>query len=85
MQRLIDLDQTIVVPIDDETVGTSYEMQMPLEEFFKKFFDGFMPDIVEAVPVQWLKEQEKTEGKLGKAAGKVLKAWKEKEIDENLV
>lgn len=85
MQRLIDLDQTIVVPIDDETVGTSYEMQMPLEEFFKKFFDGFMPDIVEAVPVQWLKEQEKTEGKLGKAAGKVLRAWKKEEIDENLV
>lgn len=80
MQRLIDLDQTIVVPIDDETVRTSYEMQMPLEEFFKKFFDGFMPDIVEAVPVQWLKEQEMgNDGKLGKAAGKVLKAWKKEE------
>ena len=80
MQRLVDLDQTIVVPINDERLGTSYEMQMSLEEFFKKFFDGFMPNIVEAVPVTWLKELEMdNDGKLGKAAGKVLKAWKKEE------
>ncbi len=80
MQRLVDLDQTIVVPINDETLGTSYEMQVTLEEFFEQFFDGFMPDIVEAVPVQWLKDLEMdNDGKLGKAAGKVLKAWKKEE------
>ena len=54
---------------------------MSLEEFFKKFFDGFMPDIVEAMPVQWLKDLEAdNDGKLGKAAGKVLKAWKKEEV-----
>lgn len=40
MQRLTNLDQTIVVPINDERLGTSYEMQVTLEEFFEKFFDG---------------------------------------------
>lgn len=80
MQRFVDLDQTIVVPINDESLGTSYEMQMSLEEFFEQFFDGFMPDIVEAVPVTWLKDLETdNDGKLGKAAGKVLKAWKKEE------
>jgi hypothetical protein len=80
MNKLVSLNQTIVVPINDEALETSYEMQMSLEEFFKKFFDGFMPDIVEAVPVQWLKDLEMdNDGKLGKAAGKVLKAWKKEE------
>ena len=80
MQRFIYLDQTIVVPINDERLGTSYEMQVTLEEFFEKFFDGFMPDIIEAVPVTWLKDLEMdNDGKLGKAAGKVLKAWKKEE------
>jgi len=81
MQKLVDLNQTIVVPINDETMGTSYEMQMPLEEFFEKFFDGFMPDIVEAVPVAWMKDLEMdNDGKLGKAAGRILKAWKKEEV-----
>ena len=80
MQRLIDFDQTIVVPINDEVMGTHYEMQMSLEEFFEKFFEGFMPDIVEAVPVTWLKDQEMdNDGKLGKAARRILKAWKKEE------
>lgn len=81
MQRLIDLDQTIVVPINDETMGASYEMQMSLEEFFDQFFEGFMPDIVEAVPVTWLKDLEMdNDGKLGKAAGRILKAWMKEEV-----
>lgn len=80
MNKLVSLNQIIVVPINDETMGTSYEMQMPLEEFFEKFFDGFIPDIVEAVPVTWLKDLEMdNDGKLGKAAGRVLKAWKKEE------
>lgn len=80
MQRFIDLDQTVVVPINDEEMGASYEMQMTLEEFFKKFFDGFMPEIAEVVPVQWLKDLgSDNDGKLGKAARRILKAWKEEE------
>jgi len=36
--RVIDLDAKIIVPIVDETQGgMTYEMQMTLAEFFKKF------------------------------------------------
>ena len=80
MNKLVSLNQTIVVPINDEALGTSYEMQVTLEKFFEQFFDGFMPDIVEAVPVTWLKDLEMdNDGKLGKAAGRILKAWKKEE------
>ena len=80
MNKLVSLNQIVVVPINDETEGTSYEMQMTLEEFFNKFFEGFMPDIVDAVPVEWLKNMEMdNDGKLGKAAGRIRKAWEKKD------
>lgn len=56
--RLIDLDQTIFVPVVDETHdGASYEMQMTVGEFFNKFCEGFKPEVVDAIPVGWLIEQ----------------------------
>ena len=56
MSRLIDLDQTIFVPIVDESHGgATYEMQMTIAEFFDKFLDGFKPEVADAVPVEWLK------------------------------
>ena len=77
MNKLVSLEQIVVVPVNDEVQGTSYEMQMTLEEFFNKFFEGFMPDIVDAVPMVWLEKMEaEDDGKLGKAAGRVRKAWK---------
>lgn len=76
MNKLVSLDQVMVVPINDELEGTSYEMQMTLEEFFNKFFDGFMPEVIDSVPVKWLEKMEvEDDGKLGKAAGRVRKAW----------
>lgn len=54
--RLIDLDQTIFVPIVDESKGgVEYEMEMSIGEMFDKFLDGFKPEIVDAVPVEWLR------------------------------
>ena len=54
--RLIDLDQTIFVPIVDETQdGVEYEMEMTIGEMLDKFLDGFQPEIVDAIPVEWLK------------------------------
>lgn len=80
MNKLVSLNQIMVVPINDEVEGTSYEMQMTLKEFFNKFFEGFMPDVVEAVPVEWLKKMEtEDDGKLGKAAGRIRKAWEKGE------
>lgn len=56
--RLIDLDQTIFVPIVDETHdNASYEMQMTVGEFFDKFCEGFKPEVIDAVPVEWLEQQ----------------------------
>lgn len=56
--RLIDLDQTIFIPIVDESKGgVKYELQMTVGEMFDKFCEGFQPEVVDAVPVEWLKEQ----------------------------
>lgn len=56
--RLIDLDQTIFVPIIDESKGgVKYEVQMTVAEMFDKFFEGVQPEIVDAIPVEWLKAQ----------------------------
>ena len=55
--RLIDLDQTIFVPIVDESKGgVEYEMEMTIGEMLDKFLDGFQPEIVDAVPVEWLRK-----------------------------
>lgn len=57
--RLIDLDQTIFVPIVDESKGgVKYEMEMTIGEMFDRFLDGFQPEIVDAVPVEWLRNIE---------------------------
>lgn len=54
---MIDLDQTIFVPIIDESKGgVKYEVEMTVAEMFDKFFEGVQPEIVDAIPVKWLKE-----------------------------
>ena len=58
MSRLIDLYQTIFVPIVDESHGgATYEMQMTIAEFFDRFLDGYKPEVVDAVPVEWLQQK----------------------------
>ncbi len=52
--KLIDLDQTIVVPVEDDEMGVTCEMQMTVAEMFDRFLDGFEPEIIDAVPVEWL-------------------------------
>lgn len=54
--KLVDLDQQIFVPVVDETNGGAvYEMGMTVGEFFDKCCEGFKPEVVDAVPVDWLK------------------------------
>ena len=56
--KVINLDQQIFVPIVDETNGgATYDMQMTVGKFLNKFCEEFMPEVVEAVPVEWLKER----------------------------
>lgn len=57
---MTDLDQTIFVPIMDEREGASYEVKMTLGEFLHKFLDEFKPEVVEAIPVEWLREKRVT-------------------------
>lgn len=58
--RLVDLDQRIYVPVVDETRGgMTYEMEMSVGEFFDKCCPGFRPDVVEAIPVEWIRKYEK--------------------------
>ena len=52
--RLIDLDQKVIVPINDERIGTSYEVQMTVAEIFDKFLEGNKPEVIDAIPVKWL-------------------------------
>lgn len=59
--RLIDLDQPIFVPITDESQGgVKYEQQMTIAEFFDKFFEGYQPEIVDAVQMEWLRKWPKS-------------------------
>ena len=52
--KLIDIDQTIFVPIVDESKGgVTYEMQMTVEQFFRRFINE-VPPIIDAIPVEWL-------------------------------
>ena len=86
--RLIDLDQTIFVPIIDESKGgVSYEMQMTVEELFQKFFDGNVPEVVDAIPMWWITEKFldvlNKDKELSKAVWLVHNAWqKEQEVNQ---
>lgn len=77
--RLIDLDQTIVVPVEDDELGVTCEMQMTVAEMFDRFLDGFEPEIVDAIPVEWIKEKMGTTHKCIYPFGFVLAEWLEQE------
>ena len=86
--KLIDINQAIFVPVVDETHGgVTVEMKMTVEEFFEKFCQGFEPEVVEAVPVEWLhKKREQmidaAQNTPEQAIAYVLWMWK-KEQEEN--
>lgn len=75
--RLIDLDQTVFVPIVDESKGgVSYEMQMTIAEFFDKFLDGFKPEVVDAIPIDWLRDRmQSSHATITNPFGFVLAEW----------
>jgi hypothetical protein len=55
--KLVDLEQQIFVSVVDETHGgVTVEMKMTVGEFFGKFCQGFEPEVIEAIPVEWLRE-----------------------------
>lgn len=77
--RLIDLDQTIFVPIVDESKGgVKYEMQMTVGEMFDKFCEGFKPEVVDAIPVEWLRKWPK-DLREGAYVRDILQDWQKKQ------
>ena len=55
--KLVDLEQKVFIHIVDESKGgVTYEVQMSIAEVFEKFFGGNTPQIVEAIPVEWLRQ-----------------------------
>lgn len=53
--KLADLNQSIIVPINDEEKGTTYETSMSMWDFFEKFFEGVFPQTIDAIPIEWVK------------------------------
>lgn len=51
--KTINIDQIINVPIRDEQIGASYDMEMTVSEFFEKFCREFKPEITESIPLDW--------------------------------
>lgn len=88
--KLVDLDQTIFVPVVDETHGGAVvEMKMTVGEFFEKCCQGFEPEVVEAIPVQWLQKytavgvtphgDRLTEGKERLIIHRILNEWQKEQ------
>jgi hypothetical protein len=80
---LVDLDQTIFIPVVDETHGgVTVEMQMTVGEFFARCCQGFEPEVVEAIPVEWLQKKRKyaSEGdSLDVGIAEVLDMWEKEQ------
>ena len=73
--RVVDLDGVMFVPVVDETHGgVTVEMQMTVGEFFEKCCQGFEPEVVEAIPVEWLQTQLTDE-----AYDELIRRWKKEQ------
>ena len=80
--KLVDLEQKVFISIVDESKGgATYEVQMSVAEVFEKFFEGNTPQIVEAVPVEWLRQEAmKDDGLINSVIrGLLAKWWREQE------
>ena len=77
--KLLNMDQKIIVPINDERIGATYELQTTIEEFFKKFLDEFTPEIIDAIPVEWLEKHLENEHGYEYSVKGILSVWKEEE------
>lgn len=80
--KLVDLDQTIFVPVVDETHGgATVEMGMTVGDFFGKFCGEFEPEVVEAIPVNWISAyMNKSYGRVrAEIIREMLDAWMEQE------
>lgn len=83
--KLVDLDEVMFVPVEDEMHGGMVvEMKMTVGEFFRKFCQGFEPETIDAIPVEWLKQKTKHPDNYTRSSAKwVLGCWKrEQEVQD---
>lgn len=79
--KLVSLEQKLIIPLKDETMGgVVYEIQMSLEEAFEEFFKDNTPQIVEAIPVEWLRQEAmKDDGLINSVIRGLLTKWRQKQ------
>ena len=80
--KMVDIDQTIFIPVVDETHGgVTVEMNMTVGEFFTRCCKGFELQIVEAIPVNWISTyMNKSYGRVrAEIIREMLDAWMEQE------
>lgn len=90
MTKLIDLNQTVFVPVVDESKGgVEYEIQMTLAEFFEKCLPDFEPKIVDAIPVEFLRKKMNEADDDGAwedvdTISWLIRSWESKQLSEEL-
>ena len=84
MARYVDIDQPLIIPVTDQQLGDiKYDKQITLGELFEGLIDGPELEVVDAIPVEWLKKQVKENPKSlwGNMCMYVLEGWrKEQEV-----
>ena len=90
MTRLIDLNQTVFVPVVDESKGgVEYEIKMTLAEFFKKCLPDFEPKLVDAIPTEFLRKKMNEADDDGAwedvdTISWLIRSWESKQLSEEL-
>ena len=90
MPNLIDLNQTVFVPVVDESKGgVEYEIKMTLAEFFEKFMPDFEPEIVDAIPTEFLRKKMSEADDEGDwedvdTISWLIRSWESKQLSEEL-
>ena len=60
MARYVDIDKPLIIPVTDQQFGDiKYDKQITLGELFEGLIDGPELEVVDAIPVEWLKSKRK--------------------------
>lgn len=79
MARYVDIDKPLIIPVTDARFGDiKYDKQITLGELFEELIDGPELEVVDAIPVEWLKKQVKEYPKTlwGSMCMDVLEGWR---------
>ena len=82
MARYVDIDKPLIIPVTDAQLGDiKYDKQITLGELFEGLIDGPELEVVDAIPVEWLKKQVKEYPKTlwGSMCMDVLAGWRKEQ------